>query len=99
VIAAISGSILIVEDDPALRYSLEVLLHADGHRTTAATDGEEAIKLVARKDAQPDMVIVDYNLPRGQTGLEVMARLREMFGHDLPALILTGVCILKTLSN
>jgi two-component system, chemotaxis family, CheB/CheR fusion protein len=98
-IAARSGSILIVEDDPALRYSLEVLLRADGHRTTAAADGEEAIKLVARKDAQPDFVIVDHNLPQGQTGLQVMARLREMFGHDLPALMLTGDISTQTLSE
>ena len=89
-IAAHSGSILIIEDDPAVRYSLELLLRADGHRTAAAADGDEALELVARKKVRPDMVIVDQNLPRLLTGLQVMARLREMIGHDLPALVLTG---------
>ena len=98
-IAARSGSILIVEDDPAVRDSLELLLRADGHRTAAAADGEEAIELVARKNVRPDIVIVDYNLPRGLTGLQVMARLREMIGHDLPALVLTGDISTKTLSE
>ena len=98
-IAAGNGSILIVEDDPALRYSLEHFLRADGHRMAAAADGEEAILLVARKDAQPDMVIVDYDLPKGLTGLQVVARLREMLGHDLPALILTGDISTETLSE
>ena len=45
------------------------------------------------------MVVVDYNLPRGLTGLQVMARLREMIGHDLPALVLTGDISTETLSE
>ena len=82
-----------------MRYSLELLLRADGHRTAAAADGDEAIELVARKKIRPDMVIVDHNLPRGLTGLQVMARLREMIGHDLPALVLTGDISTETLSE
>ena len=82
-----------------MRHSLELLLRADGHRTAAAADGDEAIELVARKNARPDIVIVDYNLPRGLTGLQVMARLREMIGHDVPALVLTGDISTETLSE
>jgi two-component system, chemotaxis family, CheB/CheR fusion protein len=96
-VASRTGSILIVEDDPALRGALELLLRSEGHRTAAAADGEAAIALVARKDVQPDLVVVDYNLPRGLTGLQVMARLRDMLGHDVPALILTGDISTETL--
>ncbi|WOJ91621.1 CheR family methyltransferase (plasmid) [Methylocapsa polymorpha] len=98
-VPAQNGLILIVEDDPAVRDSLEVLLTADGHRTMTAADGQEAIAIVARNGVHPDMVIVDYNLPRGLTGVQVMARLREMLGHDLPALILTGDISTETLSE
>jgi two-component system CheB/CheR fusion protein len=98
-IAARSGSILIVEDDPALREALELFLRADGYRTAAAADGNEAIDLVARKDVRPDIVVVDYNLPRGLNGLQVMARLREMLGREVPALLLTGDISTKTLSE
>jgi two-component system, chemotaxis family, CheB/CheR fusion protein len=93
------GSILIVEDDPAVRGSLELYLRAEGHRTMAAADGEAAIRLVASKDMQPDIAIVDHNLPKGLTGLTLMTRLREMVGHDLPALILTGDIGTETLSE
>ncbi len=93
------GSILIVEDDPAVRDLLELLLRSTGYRTMAASDGEEAIDLVARADVQPDIVIADHNLPRGLTGLQVMARLREMLGHDLPALMLTGDISTETISE
>ena len=98
-VTARSGSILIVEDDPDLRYSLEALLSAGGYRIAVAADGDEAIKLVARDKVLPDLVIVDNNLPRGLTGLEVMARLHEMLGHDLPALVLTGDISTATLSE
>jgi two-component system, chemotaxis family, CheB/CheR fusion protein len=92
-------SILIVEDDPAVRSSLERFLRAVGHRTIAAADSEAAIKLVASKNIPPDIAIVDYNLPKGVTGLILMARLREALGHDLPAFILTGDISAGTLSE
>jgi len=84
------GSILIVEDDPGLRESLELFLDAEGYRTRSAVDGEEAIALVERQGLRPDLCIVDFNLPRELTGLQVMARLRAMLGRPVPALILTG---------
>jgi two-component system CheB/CheR fusion protein len=93
------GLILIVEDDPALREALEILLKTDGHYTMAAADGEEAIAMVARGGPQPDMVIVDYNLPMGLTGVQVVTRLRNKLGHDLPALILTGDISTETLGE
>jgi len=88
--AARAGSILIVEDDPEVRDVLELLLEAEGHRTAAAADGKEAIELVAHTDAQPDVVIIDFNLPGGMNGLQVLAQLRKMSGHNLHALVLTG---------
>ena len=36
------------------------------------------------------MVSADYNLPNGLNGLQVVASLREMLGHEIPAIILTG---------
>jgi two-component system, chemotaxis family, CheB/CheR fusion protein len=88
-LAARSGTILIVEDDPELRFSLDLLLRSTGHRTMVAADAEEAIKLIGHENLQPDIAVIDYDLPMG-TGLEVMKRLRETIGHDLPALVLTG---------
>ncbi|MGA3000782.1 MAG: chemotaxis protein CheB [Acetobacteraceae bacterium] len=93
------GLVLIIEDDPALRYSLDALMRADGYRTAAVADGDAAIEFAATAPAQPDIVIVDINLPRGLTGLQVMARLRELAGHDLPALVLTGDISTETLSE
>jgi len=84
------GSILIVEDDPALRGSLELFLNTGGYLVTTAVDGDGAIRLVEQKGLRPDLVIVDYNLPRAMTGLQVMARLHEALAYSVPALVLTG---------
>jgi two-component system CheB/CheR fusion protein len=46
--------------------------------------------LAARGAIRPDLVVADYNLPKGLNGLQVVAGLREMLGHEIPAVILTG---------
>jgi two-component system, chemotaxis family, CheB/CheR fusion protein len=91
------GSILVVEDDPGLRDTLELLLREEGHQPTSAGDGQAAIDLVARHGIRPDLVIVDHNLPRGMSGLQVLAQLHQMLGHDLPGLVLTGDISTETL--
>jgi two-component system CheB/CheR fusion protein len=82
--------ILLVEDDPSVRSSLEFALDIDGYHMMAAANVDEAVALVARASVQPDLIIADYNLAKGETGPQAIARLREALGHNLPALILTG---------
>jgi len=83
-------SILVIEDDPAIREMLQLLFQIDGYHTTAAADGKSGLELIARGTIQPHIVIADYNLPNGLTGLDVAARLRETFDRALPVLIVTG---------
>ena len=85
-----SGAILVVEDDPSVREMLALLLEGEGHRTTTAEDGRKALELAARGAIRPDLVVADYNLPKGLNGLQVVAGLRETLGHEIPAVILTG---------
>jgi DNA-binding response OmpR family regulator len=56
-----SKTLLVVDDDPALRESLEELLHQQGYRVLTAADGEEALRLVREK--RPDLVVLDVVLP------------------------------------
>jgi two-component system CheB/CheR fusion protein len=62
-------------------------------------DGRKALELVARRAIRPDLVIADYNLPKGLNGLEVIAGLRETLGHEIPAVILTGDISTDTLRD
>jgi two-component system, chemotaxis family, CheB/CheR fusion protein len=83
-----AAKVLIVEDDAAVRESLTLLLQAEGHRTIAAADGSEAFALTARGTVRPNVVIADYELPSGQTGLQVAAALRTTLHKEIPVVIL-----------
>ena len=58
--------------------------------SAAAPDGKSALELVALGAVRPDIVVADYNLPNGLSGLEVASRLRGTFDRTLPVLIVTG---------
>jgi two-component system CheB/CheR fusion protein len=92
-----SKTILIVEDEPAVREMLVLLLEDEGYRTAAAADGKAALELAMRETVRPDLVLADYNLPNGPNGLQVVARLQETLGHDIPAIILSGDISTETL--
>jgi len=92
-----SGTILIVEDEPAVREMLTLLLEGEGYRTMAAADGREASALLGRGGPRPDLVLADYNLPNGSNGLQVVASLQQRLDCDLPAIILSGDISTETL--
>ena len=87
--AGCHAAILVVEDDPSVREMLALLFASEGYRTAAAADGKQALAL-ARGTIRPDLVVADYSLPNGLTGLQVIAGVREALGREIPAVILTG---------
>lgn len=85
-----TGTVLIVDDDPELREHLHALIAGDRHHVIAAADGVAALALMTRSAVLPDVVLADYNLPNGMDGLQMVARLRETLGWQIPVIILTG---------
>jgi len=83
-------AIMVVEDDPDLRDLLSQLLRSAGHSVTSAADFAAAIALITHSAIRPDILLTDYNLPAGHTGVDLLVRLRAMVPQDLPAIILTG---------
>ena len=86
--------IVIVEDDPAVLGGLQVLLKSWGADVIAfdsyTTAADWAAAAAARKLIKPDLLIVDFRLESGHTGLEVIQAMRGAFGSSLPAVIVTG---------
>ena len=66
--------ILIIEDNPANLELMSYLLHAFGHDTLTASDGQEGLEAAERES--PDLIICDVELPR-INGLEVATRLKS----------------------
>ncbi len=82
--------IVIVEDEPAVREGLAVLLRGWG-ATVDAFDAVAAVETWTRgTPPTPDLAIVDYRLPEGRTGIEALQALRARFGAPLPAIVVTG---------
>jgi|HubBroStandDraft_1064217.scaffolds.fasta_scaffold00095_31 two-component system CheB/CheR fusion protein len=94
-----TGAILIVEDDPELRELLDLMLRPEGHRVETASDGEEAMELVANGAINPDLVLADFNLTRGMNGLQLTRQLRERLHREVPVIILTGDISTATLRD
>lgn len=92
-----SGAILVVEDDPELRGLLEILLKNEGYHTALAVNGTVAQDLVARGTFVPELILADFNLPNGLSGVQTSAKIRAILGYDIPVIVLTGDISTQTL--
>lgn len=78
--------ILLVDDDPGIRLSIQRALEFEGHEVRTAEDGLLALEAVATE--APDLIVLDVSMPR-LDGLGVCRRLRTE-GNDVPILVLTA---------
>ena len=78
--------VLVVEDDGAVRRSLERALPLHGFRVRAVGDGLAALSALGQE--RPALVVLDVGLP-GPDGLRITARLRAD-GDPVPVLLLTA---------
>ncbi|MHB0870627.1 MAG: response regulator transcription factor [Chloroflexota bacterium] len=84
-----SRSILVVDDDEAIRLMVGTLLAEEGFRVELAQNGEEAVKLVRQKPF--DLVVLDILMPV-MDGWEVASRmLTEERTRDIPIVFLTAL--------
>lgn len=81
-----SKSILIVEDEKSLVFTLQDTLANEGYKTYVAEDGTEALDIVAREEI--NLMILDLMLP-GISGFEVCKKVREN-NHSFPIIMLTA---------
>jgi sigma-B regulation protein RsbU (phosphoserine phosphatase) len=78
--------ILIAEDDPISRRTLEITLQRWGHRVVVANDGQAAYEALCRDDA-PQLAILDWMMPH-LDGLTICRRLRQNPTKRSPYVIL-----------
>ena len=88
------GIALVIDDDPLVREGLTLLIEDLGWRAIAADSAGHALHLLRMQPRPPDLVIADFRLEAGATGLQaihaVEAALTEQ-GHAAPlSVVLTG---------
>src|SRR6185295_15360992 len=73
------GEIFVVDDDPAVRDTLSMVLTAGGYQVICFADG--AALLAVARTRTPSCILLDVNIP-GKSGLDI---LKELRGEDYPA--------------
>jgi two-component system, sensor histidine kinase len=85
--------VVMIEDDPAVQSGLEVLLKSWG-ASVISFDSLQACKQWAQAAEpsmlKPDLIIADYRLESGHTGIEAIRALRGMLDQPIPAIVVTG---------
>jgi PAS domain S-box-containing protein len=83
-----SGTVLLVEDEPAVRRIATLALRRAGHRVLEATDAHEALRIAEAGAEEVDLLVTDVVMP-GMGGRALAARLRER-RPELPVLFVSG---------
>jgi CheY-like chemotaxis protein len=79
--------VLLVEDDAAVRAATRMLFKVEGYTVTAVDSVREALK---HAHDGVDLLVTDYHLQEGETGLQLITALREKLGVSLRAVLMTG---------
>ncbi len=88
--ATVGGLIILIEDDVNVANAWGMLLEAEGFRVAMATSAKEANALIGHLDEVPALLISDFHLLDGSTGVEAVSQIREYFDAHIPAFIVSG---------
>ena len=80
--------VMVLEDDPAVRSATRLLLKVHGYDVHAAATIGEAVQ--AAREQAIELLITDYHLSGGETGIQAVTALRSLLGPGLKAVLMTG---------
>ncbi|HEX4890817.1 MAG TPA: hybrid sensor histidine kinase/response regulator [Alphaproteobacteria bacterium] len=82
--------ILLIEDDALSLKAMQAQLTAWGMQVIGARSGDEAVEMLQQNGFTPELIITDYRLQKGETGVTALARLRPLLGDMIPVIFVTG---------
>jgi CheY-like chemotaxis protein len=83
------SKILVIDDDPAVRMTIKLVLERDGHTVELATDGLAGMKAI--KAGGIELLVVDIFMP-GMDGIETIREVRK-HQPSLPAIVISGTSL------
>lgn len=81
--------VVLIDDDPNVLRSIRIFMESMGATVVAALHSRQAIANLASHNRAPDLILSDWRLG-SEDGVECIARLREEFNSDIPAILITG---------
>jgi len=87
----LAGKLIVVIDDDALVLeAMGRILRGWGCDVVSAASVTTALTQLAKTPTKPDLIISDYRLAEGMTGIAAITRLRTVCGSDVPAFLISG---------
>ncbi|MBW5434915.1 response regulator [Bradyrhizobium canariense] len=88
---AIDGkAILVIADTPIVQEGTGGLLSKWGYSVLASGSDEPALVQLAEREQRPDLIISDYHLASGKTGIRAIEQINAAFGSSIPAILISG---------
>jgi CheY-like chemotaxis protein len=88
---AIEGKVILVIDDaPILLEGTSGLLGKWGYSVITAGSDEAALIQLSEREQRPDLIISDYHLANGKTGVEAIEQINAATGASIPAILISG---------
>jgi len=81
--------LLLIDDDPNIRESLQAILMDEGFDVTAAANGSDAIEIIADATARYSLVIMDWYLPTELSGYTLLNNIRDN-NPNIRVIVLSG---------
>jgi signal transduction histidine kinase len=83
-------TIVLIDDEKPVRDAMEHILADYGCNSIIGEDVDDALQQLEDGHFTPDLIIADYRLRHGVTGINAIERLRDIFGDHIPAMVVTG---------
>lgn len=88
--------ILVVDDEPDILLGLNAVLRAQSHTVKTFDNPSQALKHLTGSEATPyDLVITDYRMPGGLSGLDLAKRVKEYTRRKTKVFLMTGFDVLS----
>ncbi len=86
-----ASHVLVIENEPTVVEAMRALLMRWGCQVRVAASAEDVEAMFTETpEYSPDVVLADYHLNRGQTGVAVVADLRRRLGVEVPAIVISA---------
>jgi signal transduction histidine kinase len=82
--------VVAIDDDPLVLEGMGGLFRSWGYHLLVAGTDSEALAGVVDRDRPPDLIVCDYHLSGGKTGIEVIEGLRRTLSAEIPAFLVSG---------
>ena len=82
--------VLVIDDDPLVLEGMSGIFRKWGCRVITADSDSKALKAVTEQDDLPDLIISDYHLANGRTGIATIEWLRGELSAPIPAFLISG---------